>query len=318
MTFNTKAGGEPNPFANIAANLVGAGEQPQEEQVLDDQTAASTSGEQVDGLNEAEGSGESPQAEQDDSASETKEPLHTVVVNGKSEAVPLSELIAGYQRNADYSEKTRAVASERKQVEAAKAEVGTLQKQYVERLTALEAALRSQLPTQDAMNMALQRNDTASYLKMQQQLAQFNQIMGERSQTEARMSEAQKAEQAARLESESQALMAKLPEYAKEEANTKLRNYLVGQGWDAEEVASIADHRAIVTAHKAMLWDELQAKKPDAQKRVEGMPKLNKPGARQNQATVQQHEFSQAMKTLQATGRLDNAEQRSAVFGRFL
>ena len=56
------------------------------------------------------------EAAADEEPAETTEPetqLVTVTINGKTEQVPLEEAIRGYQRQADYSRKTAALADER-------------------------------------------------------------------------------------------------------------------------------------------------------------------------------------------------------------
>ncbi|WP_196606602.1 hypothetical protein [Pectinatus frisingensis] len=47
-----------------------------------------------------------------------QEPLFEITVNGQKQKVTQSELIAGFQRNADYTQKTQALADERRKVEA--------------------------------------------------------------------------------------------------------------------------------------------------------------------------------------------------------
>lgn len=266
----------------------------------------------------AEGTDESPQAEQDDGAVAEQEPLHTVVIDGKEEAVPLSKLLASYQRGESLGAKEREAAAVRKQAEALRSEVGNLQKNYVERLNMLDAALKPQLPTPEAMNAALQAGRTAEYLQMQNQLMQYNAVMAERERETVKLTEQQQAELQARKAEESRLLLEKAPEFKDEGARKRLAEYLVKQGVPQEEVDSINNHTVILLAEKARKWDELQSKKPELQKRVDGLPKLAKTASRQAQGSVQQHNYSQAMKTLQETGTFANEEQRRQVFGRFL
>src|ERR1700752_3603520 len=70
--------------------------------------AADLSGEE----SEAEESGED-----ENRGADPGEPRHTVKVDGESLEVPLSELIKGYQRGADYTRKTMRLADERRETE---------------------------------------------------------------------------------------------------------------------------------------------------------------------------------------------------------
>jgi hypothetical protein len=69
-------------------------------------------------------------AEDDDEGDEDPDRLVTVKIDGKTQKIKLSEAIAGYQRQADYSRKTEALASERKAIEAEVAAVRQERGQY--------------------------------------------------------------------------------------------------------------------------------------------------------------------------------------------
>jgi len=63
------------------------------------------------------------QKPQDKPAEHPAEPMFTVKVNGEEKQVPQSELVAGYQRQADYSRKTQELADERRRYESLIAQV---------------------------------------------------------------------------------------------------------------------------------------------------------------------------------------------------
>lgn len=69
---------------------------------------------------EAEEAPEDDEAAATDEAdsSEQEEPAYEVTVDGEKQRVKLSELLSGYQRQADYTRKTQALAEERRQVDA--------------------------------------------------------------------------------------------------------------------------------------------------------------------------------------------------------
>jgi hypothetical protein len=109
-------------------DLIGAAEEAKARAILE-------SGTTDDPGDDAEDSGdntEEPEAEEVDSeeaeggveaetenkeSSDGDQPTYEVKVDGKKVKVPLSELVSGYQRQADYTQKTQALAEERKRFE---------------------------------------------------------------------------------------------------------------------------------------------------------------------------------------------------------
>jgi len=57
-----------------------------------------------------------------------------------------------------------------------------------------------------------------------------------------------------------------------------LRDYLGAQGFQDDELAQLVDHRTVVVARKAMLYDRLMAAKPEA-KKVAPVVRAIRPGA---------------------------------------
>ena len=76
------------------------------------------------------------------------DPVHRVKVDGEEFEVPLSELVAGYQRSADYTRKTQALADQRKTLADAEALLSALQRNPQQTLVVLAEAygLRGQEP----------------------------------------------------------------------------------------------------------------------------------------------------------------------------
>lgn len=87
-----------------------------------------------------------------------------------------------------------------------------------------------------------------------------------------------------RRQTEESALLEKHPEWkdadkAKDE-KSKLAQYLMNEGFSKPEVANALDHRLILMARKAMLYDQAQSKTSAAKKKVAKVPKVMKPGAK--------------------------------------
>ena len=71
-------------------------------------------------------------------------------------------------------------------------------------------------------------------------------------------------------------LLAKLPEW-KDESKAKaereaITQFLMDNGYTSKEVSGISDHRAVVMARKAMLYDTMMQKAQAAAKKVENLP----------------------------------------------
>ena len=92
-----------------------------------------------------------------------------------------------------------------------------------------------------------------------------------------------------------------------------LRSYLVEQGYAEDEINQLSDHRNVITARKAMLYDQMMAKAKAAAKKVENLPqKVQRPGSGQN---VSIDKRGQAFQRLQKSGKVEDA---AAVFASIL
>jgi hypothetical protein len=125
-----------------------SGEQaPEKAQAETDEVEASgdveaEAGEQGEVPEEVEASSESDESEESKQPDEP--PTFTVKIDGKEEAVPLDELLKGYQRTADYTRKTQALAEQRKAAEAELNAVREERATYSQLLTALQQQLQQQ------------------------------------------------------------------------------------------------------------------------------------------------------------------------------
>ncbi len=121
----------PNPedATEGAARNEAANEGPEEAGEEIEEAAGDEEPEAEGGEEEEDGAEEEPGEDE-----EEEEPVYTVKVDGEEIEVPLSELIAGYQKDADYRRKTAALAEERRALEAKAAEVEQLRAELLQRL----------------------------------------------------------------------------------------------------------------------------------------------------------------------------------------
>ena len=112
-------------------------------------------------------------------------------------------------------------------------------------------------------------------------------------------------------------LLAKLPDW-KDETKAKaereaIKGFLKDLGYTDKELAAVSDHRAVVMARKAMLYDQMMTKAQAAAKKVEHLPtKTVKPSGGE---PVTLDKRGAAYQKLSKSGSIDDA---AAVFRSFL
>lgn len=200
--------------------------------------------------------------------------LYKVKVAGKELEVPLSELLKGYSRTADYQQKTAAVAKERKEVEALKETVKDLPKQretYVKQAeffgtaaTAVKIALQQRFMPQPP-NPELAKTDPAAYFA-QQKLCEdakgFTTAIEQQLGTiQTKLVEDAKAAHQSAVKESRVKLYEALPEMAQPVSRQKLREYANSLGFSDESIQNETNHVLFVCVEKARRWDELQARK---------------------------------------------------------
>lgn len=241
----------------------------------------------------------------------------TIEVDGKAVEIKKSELpdlYKGQLRQADYTKKTMEVAEQRKAAEAEATKAREERQQYAQGLQQAQALLQAQLQEQGQIDwQKLLETDPVEYLK-QQHLAQarhakLQQINQEQQQLHAR-TQAEHAEQMrAFIRTQQDELLAKLPEW-KDESKAKvekqaLKEYLSKEGFDEQALNSISDHRAVLLARKAMLYDQMMSKAQAAAKKVQTLPqKVERPGSGAKVSPLDGR--SSAMRQLSKTGKLED------------
>jgi len=246
----------------------------------------------------------------------------TVKIDGKEVQVPLSELLNGYQRQSDYTQKTMAAAEQRKTADAAIQQAQQERQEYHSKLERMAAQLEGALEQQSQIDWnALIESDPVEYLKQQQLFQQRQALYQQNAQERQHLAQQLQNEQAqahqSYLAKQQEDLLAKLPDWkddAKAAAEkTAISKFLQAQGFEDEDISSIADHRHVLVARKAMLYDQLMAKANVQAKKVQEAPqRVVKPGVT-SQGTADGR--SAASKRLEKTGRVEDA---AAVFAQFL
>ena len=303
-----------------------SGEQaPEKAQAETDEVEASgdveaEAGQQGEVPEEVEASSESDESEESKQPDEP--PTFTVKIDGKEEAVPLDELLKGYQRTADYTRKTQALAEQRKAAEAELNAVREERATYSQLLTALQQQLQQQQESPVDMER-LYREDPIEWVR-QTELARQRSEKLAASQAELQrlntlqQQEVQRAMQA-RLKEEASLLVSAIPEWRDEKTakaeKSALIEFGVKEGFTPDDLKGVVDHRVVKVLRKAMMFDQIMSKQQSIKPNVVA-PKAKTVAPGNPQATkVQVNEITRARQRLAKTGSVKDAAK---LFEQFL
>ena len=273
----------PEPTLNDLASFLADTPETESAGENDEQNKADDSTDELDNEEEAD--------DQTDDESEEEEPAPDrkvkVTVKGEDgtevvEEVPESELVKGYQRQADYTRKTQALAERENQaVQALHAKHQEIQANYLQRAEVTRAAIVQMAGIKTAQDMAyLAESDPAAWVAENQRQIQINaylnsldqQIQGERQQAQAAQQQQQEQAKKQAFDTAWKNLTdAKIDRTALEGIFTSAsKNY----GFTQEELSNIYDHRAVLLMKDAAAYRELQSKKAEVTKKADAAPRL--------------------------------------------
>ena len=295
----------------VFANLI----DPPEEDTQEDGETSATETEEVE---EAETQSDDEQSESDESADDEQsedaedEPRYRVKIAGEEVEIPLSEALKGYQRQADYTRKTEELARLRRESEArAEQELTQLrqERQYIESVLQQVNALQPQeepidwqrLKEADPIEFGVKWAEHQQRKEYQQQLAAEQQRLAYVRQQE------QQAALAKHLETERTKLLQVLPEWSDADTAKREKAAIIefgkSIGFSEDELASAADHRAILALRDAMKYRQLMAKRPEV--KPAQVTKVVKPGA--SNVVRPKDKAQEAQKRLAKTGKTADA-----------
>lgn len=196
-----------------------------------------------------------------------------------------------------------------------------LQTSIAEAAALTEAAEKRMMQDLEGIDWAkLRSDDPAEWAAKQQEIkdrqTQIQEAKAELARQWQAQAETLKAEQTEQLgkhlEREREALLKAIPEWRDESAfeseRKGMREYLSGQGFADEEIDQATDHRLILMARKAMLYDQEQAKQAVALKKVAKVAKkIVRPGAATGKQAAKQDALDRLQGQLKKSGRMDDA-----------
>lgn len=259
---------------------------------------------------------EADEVEETEEAEEVAETelVYTVKVDGQEVDVTEQELLNGYQRQADYTRKSQALAEQRKANEAEITQARQLRDQYAAALQQVEQIFTPQDPGQEHWDK-LYESDPLEYVRARDQFRSqqeaFQKVISERQQ----LSQQQQAEMAqqreAHLAEQREEMVRRIPAWSDPDVFAKERDSLKAWANDAgitdEEIAGITDARAVETLRKAWLYDQLVSDKAVKKKKAKPAPKVSRAGQPKGKADGQVRRKQAAMKKLSKTGKLNDA-----------
>lgn len=191
-----------------------------------------------------------------------------VKIDGTEREATLDELVSGYQKATAADERFRIAAEHRKQAEEVQKQAEQARSQYQQRLEQFVPDQVQKLQALQAELNTLATDDPAQWVVKKQQfdaeLMKLNHAEAERQRMHVEREQAQERSYQETIAREREALSKAIPEW-KDEAKAKtersqIREFLLKNGYDEKTVDNVVDHRAVVLARKAMLYENLMAK----------------------------------------------------------
>jgi hypothetical protein len=255
-----------------------------------------------------------PGEEEDDDS-----PRYKVQVDGEEREVSLNEALRGYQREETFNHRMAQMVEVAKTIDQRGAEAHQTRDAYIQLCQRQEQEFQALIPQEPNWD-ALYKQDPAGAHALEQNYRHvygtLNQIRQRReaAQREAYQQSAQQTAAFARAEFDKFRAKNKLANQTEVDAAiTSMRRTLLSHGFSEDEIGSTYDERMMSVALKASKYDKMMANKP-----FPVQPERNgalQPGASPRIGNSAARGMNDAMKRLQATGRVDDA---AGVFAQML
>jgi hypothetical protein len=262
-----------------------AEEETEAELTADDSTAEGDTEEEANAAeDESESDEESEEEENARPPSERKIAVPIKAEDGTETTVEIdeTELVKGYQRQADYTRKTQELAQRETQaVEFLKSKHDEIRSQYMQQVETARLAVAQMAGIKTEAQLAeLAQQDPAAWVaevQRQKQIGAFlqgldQQLAGERQRMEQEAQQRQQMtikQQFERTWQELQKEKIDKPALAKIYEGVN-KTY----GFTPEELANVYDHRLVKLFRDATAYQQLKAQKPEVTKKVTEAPKL--------------------------------------------
>ena len=303
-------------------------EQPSEEtedvESSDETTEETEEGEETESEDVDDDESEESEEDEVEDEDESESTVYTVKVNGQDVEVSEDELIKGYSRQQDYTQKTQQLAEYKKQMDAAAqqmqqevAQTQQMRSQYVEALNQAISVNYGSL--QKFANIDWERlkaDDREEYLTKRDEYRQAQeQIEGLKAQSDQAQQQQQQEMQVQHqqlLQEEHSKMVSILPEWANPDTQRaiakSLSEFALSKGYTQEELSQLVDHRSILVLMQAKAYEDMTKKQHSVRaKKVKNKPKVVKTKAKRAKSEASVGKRKEKMKRLQSTGKVDDA-----------
>ena len=264
---------------------------------------------------EPEDTDDEEEAEDDEDVEVEERKTFRVKANGEEKDVTLDELVSGFQKGEDYTQKSQALAEQRKAVEAEAHminEASQLREQYAQRLNQVQQLLERE--NNDGVDMEqLRENDPIAWSIQVATKTENNQKLKLLAQEQDRLAQAQQQQaaqhQAKMVAHEAKMLSEKVTEFSNpkkaEQIKNDIRSFGKSVGFSDDELAQVYDHRHVIVMQKAMAYDKLQKANPGIAKKLSKAPKMSKKGNKVAKTSV----INKQKNKLKQSGTIDDATE---------
>ena len=300
-------------------------EKPETEEATPTEEEESTEETQDESLEEESEDESEAEAEEESEGTDEEadeDPLYAVTINGAEHEVTFDELLRGYSRQSDYTRKTQELSNDRKQMESLQqqynSEVATIQaerQQYMESLNQIIANSSAGLDKFSNVDwQSLKDTDPIEYVTKKEEFREAQEkvqgMQQEQYQAQQRHAEESKNMRSHILKEEHGKLAAAIPEWSEPEKQkkmaTEIRDYASSQGFSAEEINSLIDHRSLLVLLKASKYDAMQ--KADVKsKKLKNKPRVIRSGTGRTKGEDSKSKHTAKMKRLRSSGHVDDA-----------
>ena len=276
-------------------------DQPQEQEIKEEESQEETS-EDV--------SQDEEQSDVQEKPDSTEDQLHKVKVAGQEFDVTLDELRNGYQRDADYRQKTEELSNQRKQFQS---ESEKQRLDYSQKLNELNQSLSvAQQDLNAEINSAdldkLYDEDPTEAARVERKLKKKQDAL---SQSLQKAQAEQKQQFETFLQDQQRKLVSKMPEFSDpakaSSLKANMKNTLNNYGFNDQEVAQVYDHRIVMLVNDAMKYRSMQNSKPNLAKKISKPSKVFSSGVKQGKSEINQKARKEKFSRLRKSGSVKDA-----------
>ena len=276
-------------------------DQPEEQEIKEEESQEETS-EDV--------SQDEEQSDVQEKPDSTEDQLHKVKVAGQEFDVTLDELRNGYQRDADYRQKTEELSYQRKQFQS---ESEKQRLDYSQKLNELNQSLSvAQQDLNAEINSAdldkLYDEDPTEAARVERKLKKKQDALNQSLQ---KAQAEQKQQFETFLQDQQRKLVSKMPEFSDpakaSSLKANMKNTLNNYGFNDQEVAQVYDHRIVMLVNDAMKYRSMQNSKPNLAKKISKPSKVFSSGVKQGKAEINQKARKEKFSRLRKSGSVKDA-----------